>query len=78
MLGTIKLYIHLGHTRVALKFIVCDTLTASTIIGAGFCDQHVKEIKPKQKLVELESGDCIPIVLLEAPRANKSASATFR
>lgn len=53
ILGIIKLRVHLGHTRVVLKFIVCETLVASAIIGTDFCDQHVKAIRPNQKFLEL-------------------------
>lgn len=61
MLGIIKLLVHLDHTQVTLKLIVCETLAASAIIGADCCEQYVKGILPKQKLVELDCGDCIPI-----------------
>lgn len=54
MLGVIKLRVHLGHTQVTLKFIVCKTLAPSTIIGAGFCERSVNSIQLTQKLVELE------------------------
>lgn len=62
MLGTIKLQARLNHTRVVPKFIVWDTLVASAIIGADFCDQHVMEIRPKQSLAEKYSGDFISVV----------------
>lgn len=32
------------------------------IIRAYFYDQHVKAIRPMERLVEIESGDCIPII----------------
>lgn len=36
MLRTIKFQVHLGHWRVVLNFIVCDTLAASATIGTDF------------------------------------------
>lgn len=36
MLGIIKLQVLFDHVRVALKFIVGDTLANSAIIGADF------------------------------------------
>lgn len=59
MLGTIKLRVHLGHTNINIKFIVCETLAAPAIIGKDFCDQHVKAKRPKQRLEELKSGNCL-------------------
>lgn len=35
---------------------------AYAIIKADFGAQHVKEIRLKQRSVELDNGDCIPIV----------------
>lgn len=68
MLNTIKLQVHSGHRSVILTFIVCETLAASATVGADYCDQHVKARRPKRRLVELESGDCIPIV--QMPRGH--------
>lgn len=63
MLGTIKLQVPFRHKKVVLKFIVRDTLAAPAIIGADFCDQYVNTIRFTHKLVELGSGNYIPIVL---------------
>lgn len=62
MSSIINLRFHIGHTQVSLKFIVGETSAASTILGADFCDQHVKTIRRIQRFVELDRGDCIPTV----------------
>lgn len=46
MLGTIKMLVHLGRTKVILKFIVCGILASSAIIGADICVQHMRTIRP--------------------------------
>lgn len=48
--------VHLGHVSVAPK-IVCERLSAAAILGADFCDQHVRAVRPKRKLPELDNGD---------------------
>lgn len=62
LLGITKLRAHLHHRRVALKFSICKKLTASAIIVADLGDQHAKSIRPNQRLVKLNSGDCIPSI----------------
>lgn len=57
MLGTTKMLVYLGNTRVALKLIISETLAAAAILGINFSDQHVRTIRSKRKLVELDSGD---------------------
>lgn len=51
MLDIVKLRVLLDHARVTLKFIIYKTLTASAIIGAELCDEHVKEARSKQGLL---------------------------
>lgn len=46
--------------QVTLKFIVCETLAASAVIEAYFCDQREKARGLKLELSELDSGDCTP------------------
>lgn len=53
LLGTMRMLVHLGHTRETLKFIVCETLAAGANFGAKSCDQHIKVLRLEQKLVEL-------------------------
>lgn len=62
MLVINMLPVYLSHTRVTFKFIACKTLLASAIIGADFHDQHVRAIRSKQKLQNLDDGNCIPNV----------------
>lgn len=62
MLGTVRMLVHLKNTKTTLKFILCATLAAAAILEADFCDQHVKAIRTKQKLIELDSGGCIRTV----------------
>lgn len=58
----VKMPVLLSWTQAALRFIICKTLKASTIIGADFCNQHVTVVQPKQKFVELDTSGCIQIV----------------
>lgn len=74
MLGITKLRVHLVHTKEALKFIFSETLAPFTIIGAEFNDQHVKTIRSKQELVELDTGDYIPIILKHRERIKSQPS----
>lgn len=62
MLGLIKLRVYLGHTRVAFKSIVCNIVATSANIRDVFCHWHLKAIRFKQMLVDLDSGSWIPIV----------------
>lgn len=71
MLVIMKLRVHLGHTRVTLKLIVCKILEASTTIDTEFCDQRMKAIPSKQRFVELDNGDCIPII--QKPQGRKES-----
>lgn len=59
----IKLQDHPGDTRVTLKFLVCETMVASTIDSADFCDQHDKTMPPKIRLVELNGGNYSFVIL---------------
>lgn len=62
MLEKFKMQVHVGCTKVTLKFIVGNILAAFANIGTDFCDQDLEAIHPKQRLVELESSDCIPFL----------------
>lgn len=76
MLGIVKLQVHLGNTQVALKFIVCKTLAASATIEVVY-DQLVKEIRREQKLVVLDSGDCILIEQMSRGRMKSQPPLSY-
>lgn len=40
---------------------VCETSAASVNIGTDFCDQDVRAKRKKQRHIELDIGNCIPI-----------------
>lgn len=69
MLETLRLLEHPGHTKAALSIIVCETLTVADIPRADFCDRLDETLRPEQKLVELDSDDCITIVRKPKGRA---------
>lgn len=62
MLDNVMLLVHLGHAKVTLKFIFCESLAAPIVNGADFRDQHVNAIRPKHMLADIDSGDFIPII----------------
>lgn len=57
MLDIIELRVYLRHRQIPLNFIICKTLAASDIIGVEFCDQHVKAVRPWQKIIEIDNAD---------------------
>ena len=60
--GTIEQIVRLGNLIVKLDFIVCESLAASVILGADFCDRFIEAIYPRKKSVELDDGSTVPIV----------------
>lgn len=62
MLGTVRKLAHFEHKKGAVNFVVRETLAAAARLGAEFCDQNDRSIRPKQNLVKLPSGDVMLIV----------------
>jgi hypothetical protein len=59
--GTIYLNIHVGQEQKRLRFLVMKNLAVPMILGCEFLDEHVKSIYPKEKRVELQSGQSLPL-----------------
>lgn len=70
MFGKIRLQFYSGHTTVSFKFIVDETLETFAIMGTDLCDQRVKAIRSKQKVVQLDTCYCIPTVRKPRERRN--------
>ena len=68
--GKINLTVELGHRVEAISFYVVERLTTQIILGCDFCDKHVEEIKPRQRLVEMDDGSTITILRTSVRKAN--------
>lgn len=53
----VETHVFLGSTQAAVKLILHIVLAASVVNESEFFSRHVKIIRLKQKLVELDSGD---------------------
>ena len=63
IMGTIDLQVQIGSTLEKVTFLVADKLAVAVILGCDFCDKHVEAIKPRLKIVEMDTGSIVPIVL---------------
>lgn len=62
VVGSTKLYVHVdGMTKLAI-FLICKRLAGPAILECDFCDQFVKLIYPKTRLVKLIDASTVPIV----------------
>lgn len=62
MVGKTKLKIKLGHYRLMLESIVCESLAAPLLLDDGFCDNFFVVIRPRYRKVELTTATAVPIL----------------
>lgn len=61
--GTIRLALSLESKRTFVNFRVAEILATSVILGCDFSDHHMKAIRPRKSIFELDDGATVPIVL---------------
>ena len=66
--GAVTLVVRLATRANKCKFIVCERLAATVILGCDFNDIFVEAIYPRRKMVELDDGAKVPIVTKPATR----------
>ena len=68
--GKISLTVMSGNRVENISFYVVERLTTQVILVCDFCDKHVEEIKPQQRLVEMDDGTTVPILRTSVRKAN--------
>lgn len=62
IVGSVKLYVHVGRITELVNFLVCERLAVPAILGCDFCDQFVECNYPKTQLVKLVYASTVAIV----------------
>lgn len=70
--GTIKIPVTLGRFVAAAKFIVCQKLAFSLMLGADYCDRFFETTCPQKKTVELVNFSYFPVFRRILPRKGRS------
>lgn len=64
----IRLKVKLGTKTELVKFYVAQRLSTVIIISSEFSDKHVKAIRPRAHIVELDDGTTVSIVMKQSAR----------